>query len=367
MHIDNGKLVGTYVSDKYSEKGTVTIVLTDGDSTPTREYTRYKYVQTEQLTAIGVAVKDYGAVLVPETTIALFESGVLNADDFGIFVKFNGEYYNVALSALLESEMGVTVTFEDGGLDSYAPTTFNATLPPYNTGNAGQVPTVDENGKVGWDDIPEELPSVTGNTGKFLGVNDDATGVEWKNVPNELPTIGDSDAGKVLKVNAEHTGTEWGNVPNELPAIAAGDAGKVLKVNAGETGVEWGSAGGGGGDSHLYLQLRYYNANLEYYNYSYTGTIIIYILTPTNTEVDILQYIQGLGTSAQYPFIKGSKMITTNDASQCWMALKVSYNPSNQKYYVSFGGDTVGSTGSSFSFSGTLTATGTNNFVMQLF
>ena len=32
MHIDNDKLVGTYVSDKYSEKGTVTIVLTDGDS-----------------------------------------------------------------------------------------------------------------------------------------------------------------------------------------------------------------------------------------------------------------------------------------------------------------------------------------------
>lgn len=210
MHIDNDKLVGTYVSDRYSEKGTVTIVLTDGDSTPTREYTRYKYVQTEQLTAIGVAVKDYGAVLVPETTIELLTNGTLNPADFGVFVKFNDEYYNIGLSTLLSTEIGATVTFNAGGLDSYAPTTFNATLPPYSVGNAGQVPTVDENGKVGWDDIPEELPSVTGNTGKFLGVNDGGTGVEWKNVPNELPTIGDSDAGKVLKVNAEHTGTEWG-------------------------------------------------------------------------------------------------------------------------------------------------------------
>ena len=245
MHIDNGALVGTYVSDRYSEKGTVTIVLTDGDSTPTREYTRYKYVQTEQLTAIGVAVKDYGAVLVPEITLALFTNGMLNAAHFGIFVKFNDECYNVSLSTLLATNIGADVTFEAGGFDSYPTTTFNATLPPYNTGNAGQVPTVDENGKVGWDDIPEELPPVTGNTGKFLGVNDGATGVEWKNVPNELPTIGDSDAGKVLKVNAEHSGTEWGEIQNELPTIASGDAGKVLKVNAGETGVEWGAAGGG--------------------------------------------------------------------------------------------------------------------------
>lgn len=245
MHIESDELVGTYVSDRYSEKGTVTIVLSDGDSTPTREYTRYKYVQTEQLTAIGVAVKDYGAILVPETTLVLFTNGTLNAADFGVFVKFNDEYYNVSLSTLLATEIGATVTFVGGGLDSYATTTFNATLPPYSVGNAGQVPTVDENGKVGWDDIPEELPPVTGNTGKFLGVNDGATGVEWKNVPNELPAIGDSDAGKVLQVNSGHTGVEWGSIPNELPAIASGDAGKVLKVNAGETGTEWGAAGGG--------------------------------------------------------------------------------------------------------------------------
>lgn len=210
MHIDNDKLVGTYVSDRYSEKGTVTIVLTDGDSTPTREYTRYKYVQTEQLTAIGVAVKDYGAILVPETTIELFTNGTLNSTDFGVFVRFNDEYYSVSLSQILATIVTAPVEFEESSLDDYPTVTFNATLPPYSVGNAGQVPTVDENGKVGWDDIPEELPPVTGNTGKFLGVNDEATDVEWKNVPNELPNIGDGDAGKVLKVNAEHTGVEWG-------------------------------------------------------------------------------------------------------------------------------------------------------------
>lgn len=319
MHIDNDKLVGTYVSDRYSEKGTVTIVLTDGDSTPTREYTRYKYVQTEQLTAIGVAVKDYGAILVPETTIALFESGVLNAADFGIFVKFNGEYYNVGLSTLLATEIGAAVTFNAGGLDSYAPTTFNATLPPYSVGNAGQVPTVDENGKVGWDDIPEELPSVTGNTGKFLGVNDNGTGVQWKDIPKEnfiydmkyfdndgwylcykdtIDKATDVVTGKdvrwtnqgvnkvyqmvkyegtqesgyinlatldnakwyVRKIDRQNDGTyKWDNNETEypqVPAIASGDAGKVLKVNNSENGVEWGAAGGGKLYQHL-ISLRF--------------------------------------------------------------------------------------------------------------
>lgn len=232
MHIDNDALVGTYVSDKYSEKGTVTIVLTDGDSTPTKEYTRYKYVQTEQLTAIGVAVKDYGAVLVPETTIELFESGVLNAADFGVFVKFNDDYYSVSLYQLLAAIVSAPIEFEENSFDDYPSVTFLSTLPPFSVGNAGQVPIVDENGKVGWGDIPEELPAVTGNTGKFLGVNDGATGVEWKNVPNELPAIGDSDAGKVLKVNAEHTGVEWGEIPNELPGTSSASIGDMLALDA---------------------------------------------------------------------------------------------------------------------------------------
>lgn len=168
MHIDNDKLVGTYVSDRYSEKGTVTIVLTDGDSTPTREYTRYKYVQTEQLTAIGVAVKDYGAVLVPETTLALFENETLNATDFGVFVKFNDEYYSISLSSLLGKDIGASVEFEENSFDDYHTVTFNATLPPYSIGNAGQVPTVDENGKVSWDDIPEELPDAPTTDGEYM-------------------------------------------------------------------------------------------------------------------------------------------------------------------------------------------------------
>lgn len=47
---------------------------------------------------------------------------------------------------------------------------------------AGKVLTVtDTQGNFGWQPVPQELPSVTGNAGKVLAVNSGATGTEWTN------------------------------------------------------------------------------------------------------------------------------------------------------------------------------------------
>ena len=61
---------------------------------------------------------------------------------------------------------------------------------------------------------PTEIPSQTGNSGKFLTTNGSAV--------------------------------SWANVPTELPAIT-GNASKILAVNSGATGVEWITNSGGGG------------------------------------------------------------------------------------------------------------------------
>lgn len=136
-----------------------------------------------------------------------------------------------------------------------------------------------------------EVPSMAGNEGKVLAVNQSGTGTEWVTQSggggSSLPSYTSSDHGKCLKVNSTGTGVEWDTdenttytfgtgltqvggtvsvsypvpVPSQpssdvgkvlgltdtygslgwvrgIPSIS-GKAGKVLKVNAGETAIEW--------------------------------------------------------------------------------------------------------------------------------
>ena len=69
---------------------------------------------------------------------------------------------------------------------------------------------------------------------------DPSTEVKVGDINSESAT-----AGKVIVADGEG-GAEWGDIPNELPSIS-GNADKVLKVNSGATGVEWGEVSGGGG------------------------------------------------------------------------------------------------------------------------
>lgn len=60
-------------------------------------------------------------------------------------------------------------------------------LPASTSADENKVLTVNSSGNAAWADAPTELPTVTGNAGKFLGVNSGATGVEWINsVPIEV-------------------------------------------------------------------------------------------------------------------------------------------------------------------------------------
>ena len=82
---------------------------------------------------------------------------------------------------------------------------------------------------------------------------DPSTEVKVGDINSESAT-----AGKVIVADGDG-GAEWGDIPNELPSIT-GNADKVLKVNSGATGVEWGSVSGG---TQLYKHYVFANVVVE--------------------------------------------------------------------------------------------------------
>lgn len=308
MHIENDKLVGSYVSEVYPENGAVTIIIVDGDSTPTREFTRYKYVQTPQLTEIGVAVKDYGCVIIPFNVINMITNNEIDGKDFGVVVNFNGAEYGISISDIIALVPNDTIEFSLVEEDTFIGATFGAEIPPFNSEDVDSVLKVVD-GKLQWVKVEEPetyyisalisgnfvvcYPNTTtpvpynkfdrglpirltnngeettimypcGLAGSFTYASPassdgtiDVQGYIGDIVNNIVkrdnyatlkcvPSFGTTDKYKVLSVNSSGNGIEWKTLTKELPTISAGDAGKVLKVNAGETGVEWGAAGEGG-------------------------------------------------------------------------------------------------------------------------
>lgn len=310
MHIDNGKLVGTYVSEVIPEHRAITINLIDGDSTPKREFTQYKYVQTEQLTEIGVAVKPYGSIIIPIGVANSIANDEISGTDFGIIVNYNGVDYGISLGELLSMTPDTQIEFIEVEESTYKGATFNAEVPPFNSDNNGSFLAI-KNGELIWtNELPIDYYEIVYESGIYYIVKKGSTNkVKWEDfdatktlcratgsskflfypcfdylnkqigyisihegsvynwvfkaqsdtdymyrisantyliAPDYNST---TDRDKLLKVKSNGTGLEWANVPTELPAIASGDAGKVLKVNAGETGVEWGVASSG---SQLY-------------------------------------------------------------------------------------------------------------------
>jgi hypothetical protein len=67
-----------------------------------------------------------------------------------------------------------------------------------------------------------------------------ATKTEVGNI-DEVPEVTSTEAGKVLKASYDaQTGGSysWESDPDELPSVS-GNSGKILAVNSGATGVEW--------------------------------------------------------------------------------------------------------------------------------
>lgn len=306
MHIENDKLVGSYVSEVYPENGAITINIVDGDSTPTREFTRYKYVQTPQLTELGIAVKDYGSIIIPISVIDMITNHEIDGEDFGVIVDFNGVKYGISISDILALAPEEAIEFSPVTVDTFIGAIFGAEIPPFNSEDADCVLKVVD-GKLQWvkpeepityyvatpftdkvvitypgtttpvpiSDFDRSLPIRGMNAGHEydilypLGVDGSltySTPVSYSgevlvrvfvtDVANNIikldnsanikcvPTYQTTDKNKVLTVNSAGNGIEWKAIPTELPTINGGDAGKVLKVNSGETGVEWGTTGG---------------------------------------------------------------------------------------------------------------------------
>lgn len=302
MHIENDKLVGSYVSEVIPEHRAITVNIIDGDSTPKREFTQYKYVQTEQLTEIGVAVKPYGSIIIPIGVANAIANDEISGADFGIIVNYNGVNYGISLGELLSMTPDTQIEFIEVEESTYKGATFNAEVPPFNSDNNGSFLTI-RNGELVWtNEVPNDYYEIVNESGTYYIVKKGSTDkVKWEDLdatktlclaggyhkelyypytvfsnkqiwyisissgsvyqwifkaqsdidymyrisantyylaPDYSST---TDIDKVLKVKTDGTGLEWDSIPNELPAIASGDGGKVLKVNAGETGTEWGS------------------------------------------------------------------------------------------------------------------------------
>lgn len=77
-----------------------------------------------------------------------------------------------------------------------------------------------------------ELPSMSGQSGKFLTNN--GTAASWSSIPTELPSQ-TSQSGKFLTTDG--SATSWASIPAELPTTEGASVGAVLTITA--DGLAW--------------------------------------------------------------------------------------------------------------------------------
>ena len=98
---------------------------------------------------------------------------------------------------------------------------------PSQSGNNYRFLTTDGT-NASWGLVPTELPIQSGNSGRYLFTN--GSQVLWANVvtPDELPSQSEN-AGKYLVTDG--TNPSWGSLPTELPAQNTGTTNKYLRSN----------------------------------------------------------------------------------------------------------------------------------------
>lgn len=231
MHIVTNKLVGGYVSEIAAEGGSTIIVIEDSDTTASRKFQNYRYVQSKGLTEIGVAVHPYGGVIIPDVVKERATAGEIDLSKYHVEVNFNREVYAIALNALLALEIGDAIEFAKTGV-GYADGEVITTIPPIYASYADKCLKVKHNGTgLEWAAVPEELPDQTGaSAGDVLTIGSD--GLEWAEVPEELPDQTGASTGDVLAIGS--SGLEWATPSSGLPAVTSLDNGKFLCVVNGE-------------------------------------------------------------------------------------------------------------------------------------
>lgn len=116
MHIEEGALVGGIVGSVSILPTTavggipfkaMVITIIDADETPALTYQNYKFIQTEDLTKIGVAIHPYGGIVLNiEVTSPLMTGEEL------IIVEFDGKQYGAALVGLLVAVPSMPIPFK---------------------------------------------------------------------------------------------------------------------------------------------------------------------------------------------------------------------------------------------------------------
>ena len=106
MHINlDSELVGCIVGsisiiDGAGDATFIVGTIIDVDTEPTTEYQNYKFIQTEELTELGIAIHPYGAFIVPYTAIA---------SDPVCTVKYGDDLYEAAFADM--TEIGAQMVF----------------------------------------------------------------------------------------------------------------------------------------------------------------------------------------------------------------------------------------------------------------
>jgi len=183
---------------------------------------------------------------VPEATrnFIFTAAGATEASELLFPIEVNGNPYNRVIVVRNVSGHGLTVRFVSGGGDT-------VTIP---NGESRLISAAD-----GLDmSVAAEPPSVitflsltdapetfTGQTGKFLSVNETETALEFTDAA-VFPTLA-GNANRFLKVNSGATGVEWSEIDfagaftelSDTPASYAGQGGKLVRVNDLATGLEF--------------------------------------------------------------------------------------------------------------------------------
>lgn len=159
------------------------------------------------------------------------------------------------------------------------------------------------------------LPSIdSGDAGKVLTVANDGSW-EVANVPTELPSVSGTDENKVLTVDSSGYWVAQA-IPSQLPTVTSDDKDKYLHTNASTGSLEWSAVSGGG---VMTVTITYddveskYTLDKTWQEIHDAGFCIAKLVSPETTNYLTLAYIEN--SDAYYVGFSGDYYFSTDTAN----------------------------------------------------